>query len=203
MKTVSDLCREALELREKSPFVPKENWSFDDDSRTVDCSECGTEVDVSGFIVKSSDEHQAVDIHLYGMEKICKPQAEFIVFAANHIKTIAERCLELEKEVEGYRSGNLPTWKSEYDLIKSVCDEVDKNNEELRAENIRLRALVANPNLEEWYLKSENLRMVCIRLARAKTIEKRDQVASKCKHLFSDVKDILRGDEALKGGQGG
>lgn len=176
-KSVSELCREALGLREKAPFRFE---SIKDENRLF------ADLDPQYF---AFDMPESLANHL--------------AFAANHIKAIAERCLELEEEVEGYRSGNLPTWKSEYDLIKSVCDEVDKNNEELRAENIRLRALVANPNLEEWYLKSENLRMVCIRLARAKTIEKRDQVASKCKHLFSDVKDILRGDEALKGGQGG
>lgn len=199
MKTVSDLCREALKLREKAT---QGRWVTGARKIRVPCIYSDDNKFVEGqYPAKFIASFGPYNMHATGEHRVL--DRDFTVFAANHIKAIAERCLELEEEVEGYRSGNLPTWKSEYDLIKSVCDEVDKNNEELRAENIRLRALVANPNLEEWYLKSENLRMVCIRLARAKTIEKRDQVASKCKHLFSDVKDILRGDEALKGGQGG
>lgn len=37
-----------------------------------------------------------------------------------------------------------------------------------------------------------NLKMVCIRLSRAKTIEKRDSIADKCRHLFIDLFSICR-----------
>lgn len=86
------------EARSKTSFVPKEKWSFDDDSTTIDCPECGSEVESPGYILKSADEHQVVDIHLYGMERICKPQAEFIALAANRITQLTEA---LTMAVEG------------------------------------------------------------------------------------------------------
>jgi hypothetical protein len=42
-------------------------------------------------------------------------------------------------------------------------------------------------------LEIENLKIVCIRLVRAKTIESRDNVAHKCRHLFVDTARPFRG----------
>lgn len=85
----------AIDARDASPFVPKEKWIFADSSTSIDCPECGEEVESPGYVIESTDEHQAVDIHLYGMEKICRPQAEFIVLAANNFKQICESQLKL------------------------------------------------------------------------------------------------------------
>lgn len=70
-------------LREASSFVPKEKWELEPYHSTTDCDECGAEIDLGGYIIKSTDEHQAVDINLYGMKSICEPQATFIATSAN------------------------------------------------------------------------------------------------------------------------
>lgn len=86
--------REYIEAWKNSSFVPKEEWQFSDHSNDLDCPNCGEEVESSGFIVKSSDEYQAVDLHLYGMQSICEPQAIAICKAANESARIAEQLLE-------------------------------------------------------------------------------------------------------------
>lgn len=85
--------REYIEAWKNSSFVPKEEWQFSDHSNDLDCPNCGEEVESSGFIVKSSDEYQAVDLHLYGMQSICEPQAIAICKAANESARIAEQLL--------------------------------------------------------------------------------------------------------------
>ncbi len=50
------------------------------------------------------------------------------------------RIEKLQAELEMYRSGDRPTWRSEYEDCKSVCDSLDAHVEKLQAENERLRA---------------------------------------------------------------
>jgi hypothetical protein len=57
------------------------------------------------------------------------------------IKVIEYSAFEkLQAELEMYRSGDRPTWRSEYEDCKSVCDSLDAHVEKLQAENERLRA---------------------------------------------------------------
>ncbi len=39
---------------------------------------------------------------------------------------------DLKNKLAQYESGDLPTWKSEHDIIKDVCDSLDKSNQELQ-----------------------------------------------------------------------
>ena len=39
---------------------------------------------------------------------------------------------DLKNKLAQYESGDLPTWKSEHDILKEVCDSLDKYNEELQ-----------------------------------------------------------------------
>nr|BFD63179.1 hypothetical protein BdHM001_18600 [Bdellovibrio sp. HM001] len=92
-KTVSELCREALELRGNA--VPG------------DWFECGARYT---FISRQLSEVEIEDVlevcNHYRDEVQIEHNKAFIVFAANHIKQIAERCLELEKEVEILKNTN-------------------------------------------------------------------------------------------------
>lgn len=49
-------------------------------SNSVDyeCAECGAEFPESGYAVKSKDQYQTLECHLYGMERFAKPDGEFI-----------------------------------------------------------------------------------------------------------------------------
>ena len=38
----------------------------------------------------------------------------------------------LKNKLAQYESGDLPTWKSEHDILKEVCDSLDKSNQELQ-----------------------------------------------------------------------
>lgn len=101
---IKSILNEIDEVRNKSAFVPREKWSIDDFSEELYCTECGEEISLGGWIVKSHDEHQAVDIRLYGMESICKPQAEFIVMAANKITQLTralETAVDALENIEG------------------------------------------------------------------------------------------------------
>jgi DNA-directed RNA polymerase subunit RPC12/RpoP len=55
-----------------------------------ECSECGNEFPEPVYVVKSSDEYQRLECHLYGMELFAKPDAEFIALAANHMAKLLE-----------------------------------------------------------------------------------------------------------------
>lgn len=103
--------REYIEAWKNSSFVPKEEWQFSDYSNDLDCPNCGEEVESSGFIVKSLDEHQAVDLHLYGMQSICEPQAIAICKAANESARIAEQLLEALEVIEWYKNWD---WSDKY-----------------------------------------------------------------------------------------
>lgn len=100
MKDIKTKIDELKKIR-GSTFVPKENWSFEECSHTVYCDECGNEVEPQGYVIKSHDEHQAVNIHLYGMKSICQPQAKFIAAAANNWDNILE-ALEIACEALEY-----------------------------------------------------------------------------------------------------
>lgn len=39
---------------------------------------------------------------------------------------------DLKNKLAQYESGDLPTWKSEHDILKEVCDSLDKYNQELQ-----------------------------------------------------------------------
>ena len=39
---------------------------------------------------------------------------------------------DLKSKLAQYESGDLPTWKSEHDILKEVCDSLDKSNQELQ-----------------------------------------------------------------------
>ena len=39
---------------------------------------------------------------------------------------------DLKNKLAQYESGDLPTWKSEHDILKEVCDSLDKSNQELQ-----------------------------------------------------------------------
>lgn len=90
LEIIKDELERINKVRNSTAFVPKEKWSLEDDSKTIDCPECGNEVESQGYVIKSADKYQAVDIHLYGMEKICKPQAQFIAMAANEITKLTK-----------------------------------------------------------------------------------------------------------------
>lgn len=100
MQNLKQLIKEFRELRENAPFVPKENWSFKDSSHIIDCPECTEEIDVSGFSIQSSDEHQCVDIQLYGLESICEAQAKYITHSANNITKLLDAVEVLVEELE-------------------------------------------------------------------------------------------------------
>lgn len=58
----------------------------------------------------------------------------------------------------------------------------------LTAENAKLRSDV------------ENLKMVCKRLSVSKKLETRDKIVEQCRHLYSDIGDILRNEAKNKAG---
>lgn len=39
---------------------------------------------------------------------------------------------DLKNKLAQYESGDLPTWKSEHDILKEVCDSLDKSNQEFQ-----------------------------------------------------------------------
>lgn len=103
LKIIKDELERINKVRNSTAFVPKEKWSLEDDSKTIDCPECGNEVESQGYVIKSADKHQAVDIHLYGMEKICKPQAQFIAMAANEITKLTKAVSVAVTTLESYK----------------------------------------------------------------------------------------------------
>ena len=103
LEIIKDELERINKVRNSTAFVPKEKWSLEDDSKTIDCPECGNEVESQGYVIKSADKHQAVDIHLYGMEKICKPQAQFIAMAANEITKLTKAVSVAVTTLESYK----------------------------------------------------------------------------------------------------
>lgn len=85
-KSVSQLCREAIELRSSAP-----------DSGNLWIND--------GLKNSSPDSPFVYFIVGHGHYEIedARADKEFYAFAANHIKAIAGRCLELEKELEEFK----------------------------------------------------------------------------------------------------
>lgn len=88
-KTVSELCREALELRGKS--LIKGRVRVDKDGDLV-CDSFSSIPNSAHVLASSSGDYVLME-----------ENAELFAFAANHIKQIAERCLKLEAENEKLR----------------------------------------------------------------------------------------------------
>lgn len=131
LKIIKDELARIDKVRNNTVFVPKEKWSLEDDSKTIDCPECGNEVESQGYVIKSADEHQAVDIHLYGMEKICKPQAEFIALAANEITKLTKSLSVAVQTFEAISCDNIYVgengWRDEHFLDVKQAQEAITN----------------------------------------------------------------------------
>lgn len=88
-KTVSELCREALELRGKAT---QGEWYH----------ACESILGGNTHVVFTGLDGDLVERGYDGLlrkSSNATPNAAFTIFAANHIKQIAERCLELEKDL--------------------------------------------------------------------------------------------------------
>lgn len=59
----------------------------------------------------------------------------------------------LKEKLEDYETGNLPTWKGEHDLIKTVCDSLDTQNAELNAKIVDLKAKLEWMTRKRWALE--------------------------------------------------
>lgn len=66
------------------------------------------------------------------------------------IEQLKKENAELKDKLTEYESGNLPTWRSEYDLIKSVSDSVDADNQQLKSKlKVAAEALRLAPRYDE------------------------------------------------------
>lgn len=98
-ESILKFCDEWDSKRNGTSFVPKEDWSFEDSETVLECPACGEEVESPGFTIMSNDAYKAAHIHLFGLESICKPQAEFIAHAANNSSRAIEALRFLVQEI--------------------------------------------------------------------------------------------------------
>lgn len=91
-----------MDLKDKASKATQGEWEYTG-SNGVDyeCSECGEQFPESGWSVKSKDEYQVLECHLYGMERFCKPDGEYIASAnPTVVQEIITRLIEAEETLK-------------------------------------------------------------------------------------------------------
>lgn len=132
MKTVSDLCREALELVKDAStsghinyFEPCEGFAEkikDAFCRGVDLS---IQHDPTIPYRWTTDSEERI-VAIFGNGPTSESNQKLHAFAANHIKQIAERCLELERELQQKNENGCCIVEHDYRM------SLQKDNQKLR-----------------------------------------------------------------------
>ena len=81
-----------------------------------------------GYAVQSKDEHQVLECHLYGMERFCEPDAEFIAASRTDVPRLVKA---LERAID---QRNQAVWH--YELLAKGAEEksqkrISEDNQEL------------------------------------------------------------------------
>ena len=119
MTTLHQKLKEIAERAEKATEGPWEyvgNVGID-----YTCDDCGTEFPESGYAVKSKDEHQVLECHLYGMERFCKPDGEFIAHSRQDIPRLV-KALEYAMKCMNDSADDNTVWADEMREIESILE---------------------------------------------------------------------------------
>ncbi len=118
-------------------------------------------------------------------ETQCDPKDIRAEKILGHIRCVPKADFDaIKKELEGYRSGDLPTWKSEYEDYKAVSESLDIANQKLIAENIKV---VPASELE----KARN-KIVELERENKKMVDFMGSIESKIDHITSKLMGLSR-----------
>lgn len=86
----------------------------------------------------------------------------------------------MEAELAEYKSGNLPTWRSEYENCKAALESVDAVNEVLKSRIEKLREIISQININNPSFDDDRIGWIEIQIDR---------------DLVKDIRAALKADE--------